>query len=109
MRLLIISLALGLLVATSAGAVQKANRGQCRRLAKQLEVQATSVEMAKRRGNTAWAQATLQQMARLDERRARLCPDLYPQGSRAKAMAEMAEFLKTAGRTALSVFTFGAF
>ncbi|MDP6979729.1 MAG: hypothetical protein QF570_14175 [Myxococcota bacterium] len=109
MRLMIISLALGLLVATSAGAVQKPNRGQCRRIAKQLEVHAASVEMAKQRGNAAWASATLQQMARLDERRERLCPDLYPQGSRARAMAEMAEFLKNAGRTALSLLTFGAF
>ena len=70
---------------------------------------ATSVEMAKQRGNELWARNTLEQMARLEDRRARLCPDLYPQGSRAKAMAEMAEFLKTAGRAALSVLTFGAF
>lgn len=109
MRLVLISLALGMLVATSAGAVQKANRGQCRQIAKQLNVHAASVERAKAQGNVLWARNTLEQMARLDDRRARLCPDLYPQGSRAKAMAEMAEFLKTAGRTALSVLTFGAF
>jgi len=109
MRFWVISLALVLSLTTTAGAVQKPNRGQCRQIAKQLSVHATSVEMAKQRGNELWARNTLEQMARLEDRRARLCPDLYPQGSRAKAMAEMAEFLKTAGRAALSVLTFGAF
>ena len=110
MRLVLIAIATSLLVATSAGAVNKSNRGQCRQIAKQLNVHAASVERAKAQGNVLWAQNTLQYMARLDDRRARLCPDLYPQGSsRAQAMVQMAEFLKTAGRTALSLLTFGAF
>ncbi len=110
MRIWMLSLAVGLLlVATSAEAVQKPNRGQCRTIAKQLNVHAASVERARAQGNALWARNTLEHMARLEARREKLCPDLYPQGSRAKAMAEMAEFLKTAGRAALSVLTFGAF
>ncbi|MCP5042940.1 MAG: hypothetical protein GY944_18090 [bacterium] len=108
MRLAVLVISLALVVSTSAAAVQKPNRGQCRRIAKQLDNHAVSVDRAKARGNALWARASLEQMARLEARRERLCPDLYPQGTRAKAMLEMAEFLKTAGKTALSVLTFGA-
>jgi len=108
MRLATLVLLLSLLLSTSAVALQKTNRGQCRRIAKQLDNHAASVQQAKVRGNDLWARATLEQMSRLDARRERLCPDLYPQGTRAKAMAEMAALLKTAGKAALSLFTFGA-
>lgn len=108
MRLILISLALIVAFAAAADAAPKANRGQCRQIAKQLDVHAASVARAQQQGNALWARNTLEHMARLEDRRARLCPDLYPQGTRAKAMAEMAEFLKTAGRTALSLLTFGA-
>lgn len=108
MRFATLVLLLSLLLSTSAVALQKPNRGQCRRIAKQLDNHAVSVQQAKVRGNDLWARATLGQMSRLDARRERLCPDLYPQGTRAKAMAEMAAFLKTAGKVALRLFTFGA-
>lgn len=108
MRLAAIAISLALVISTAAAATPQPNRGQCRRLAKQIDVQAATVERAKARGNEAWARATLEQMSRLDARRQRLCPDLYPQGSRAKAMAEMARLLKTAGKAMLSLLTFGA-
>ena len=47
-------------------------------------------------------------MQRLDQRRARLCPDLYPQSARAKALEEMKRLAKMAGKAALSFLTFGA-
>lgn len=108
MRFVICMTTLMLLIGGTAEAVQKANRGQCRKIARQLEQHAMSVEFAASRGDALWATSTLQQMERLDVRRARLCPDLYPQGNAAKAMAEMRRLLVTAGRLALKFFTMGA-
>jgi hypothetical protein len=108
MRIIIFVLALALLVVSSASALQKTNRGQCRKLGKQLEQHAASVDVAANRGNTLWAESTLQYMGQLDARRQRLCPDLYPEGNAAKAMAEMRRMLATAGKLALKFFTMGA-
>jgi IS30 family transposase len=107
MRFVIVVISLTLLAAGPAAAIQKANRGQCRQIAKQLEQHAVTVERAVNRGNVQWAEATLQYMERLDTRRARLCPDLYPQGSAEKAMEEMRRLLVTAGKLALKFFTLG--
>ena len=107
MRRVFIVITLSLLLASSAAALQKANRGQCRRIAKQLDNHAQSVYQAQSRGNGLWARANLAQMERLDRRRARLCPDLYPQSARAKALEEMKRLAKMAGKAALSFFTLG--
>lgn len=108
MRRVVFVIVLSLLMASSAQAVQKSNRGQCRRLGKQLEQRAQSIQWAESRGNALWARANLEQMERLDRRRARLCPDLYPQSARAKALEEMKRLAKMAGKAALSFLTFGA-
>jgi len=102
-----IVICLSLLLANSAVALQKANRGQCRRIAKQLDQHAVSVRQAQSRGNDLWARANLEQMNRLDHRRARLCPDLYPQSARAKALEEMKRLAKMASKAAVSFFTMG--
>jgi hypothetical protein len=107
MRRVFIVLTLSLFVASSAGALQKANRGQCRRLAKQINRQAMFVNQAQAYGNGLWARANVEQMSRLNNRRARLCPDLYPQSARARAFAEMKRLAKMAGKAALSFFTMG--
>ncbi len=108
MRLTVLAAVVALAFATSALAVQKPNRGQCRRIANQLEQHAQSVEQAEERGNALWARSTLQQMERLDRRRARLCPDLYPESASERAMAELRRMIKIAGKAALSFFTMGA-
>jgi phosphohistidine phosphatase SixA len=108
MRIVILVTVLALGIAGSAGAVQKSNRGRCRQIGKQLEQHAISVDRAVSQGNKLWAESTLQYMERLDARRERLCPDLYPQGNAAKAMAEMRRLLVTAGKLALKFFTLGA-
>ena len=108
MRRVFIVVALSLLLASSAAALQKPHRGQCRRLGKQLDQHAMKVRQAQSRGNALWARANVQQMQRMDRRRARLCPDLYPQNARAKALEDMKAFAKWAGKAALSFLTFGA-
>ena len=107
MRKILLVVTLSLVLASSAGAVQKAHRGQCKRIAKQLNNHAVSVDQAQRQGNALWARANVAQMNRLDHRRARLCPDLYPQSARAKALEEMKRLAKMAGKAALSFFTLG--
>ncbi|MFT5443618.1 MAG: hypothetical protein ACI8W3_002668 [Myxococcota bacterium] len=108
MRLVIIAITLALIVSSSALAVQKSNRGQCRRLEKQLSQHAVSVQRAEHQGNALWARATLAQMNRLDQRREKLCPDLYPASAAARAMAELQALLKMAAKGAVSFFTMGA-
>ncbi len=108
MRLAALVAVVGLTFATSALAVQKPNRGQCRRIANQLEQHAESGQRAEGQGNALWARSTLQQMERLDSRRARLCPDLDPERAAATAMADLRRLIKIAGKAALTFFTMGA-
>ena len=69
---------------------------------------AQTVERAEGTGNALWARSTLEQMERLDSRRARLCPDLYPPSAASIAMAELRRIVKTVGKAALTFFTMGA-
>ena len=108
MRFVVIASALALLIATSASAVQLPNRGQCKRLTKQIENHEQSIAMANRRGNALWARATQAQIDRLDQRRIKLCPDLYTPSARAQALAEMKRLAKMAANAAVSFFTLGA-
>lgn len=108
MRFVVIASALALLIAGSASAVQLPNRGQCRQLTKQIENHEQSVVMAQRRGNALWARATLAQINRLDQRRIKLCPDLYSPSARAMALEEMKRLAKLAASAAVSFFTMGA-
>ena len=108
MRFIVIASALALLIASSAAAVQLPNRGQCRRLTNQIETHSQTVAMAERRGNALWARATQAQIDRLDQRRMKLCPDLYSPSARAQALAEMKRIAKAAAQAAVSFFTMGA-
>lgn len=108
MRLILIATALAFLVSTSAFATQLPNRGQCKRLTKQIDNHAMSVRRAEGRGNALWARATLQQIERLDQRRERLCPDLYGPSQSELAMEELKRLAKMAAKGAVSFFTMGA-
>lgn len=108
MRFMILASVLALMVASSALAVQLPNRGQCRQITRQIETHSHSVAMAKQRGNDMWARATQAQIERLDQRRMKLCPDLYSPSARAQALAEMKRLAKMAAQAALSFLTMGA-
>ncbi len=112
MRLIILLIAISLATPGSAIAAQKSNRGQCRRLAKQMSQHAVSMEAALEQGNRLWARSLDEQMGRMASRQNRLCPDLAPSRARMaarKAYEETKQFFAAAGKTALSYFTFGAY
>ena len=108
MRLIIIATALALLVATSSFATQLPNRGQCKRITKQIDTHSMTVRRAQSQGNALWARATMAQIERLDRRRARLCPDMYGPSQAELAMAELKKLAKMAAKGAVTFFTMGA-
>ena len=107
MRFIVIAFALALLMAGPATAVQKPNRGQCRQLTKQIETHSHTVARAQSRGNAMWAGATQAHINRLDQRRMKLCPDLYSPSARAQALEKMKQLAKMAAQAAVSFFTLG--
>ena len=88
-------------------------RGECRRLTKQItHFEETVLPMAIARGNRGWEQATNDQIERLWNRRADLCPEY---GAERTFLAKAADqtrrfnkFLGQAGRAAAAFFTGGA-
>ena len=87
-------------------------RGQCRQLTNQINhFEGTILPMAIQRGNFAWERATNEQVARLWNRRADLCPVYGAERSMiAKARDRMRRFnqmVSLAGRAALAYFTGG--
>ena len=116
MRLKILSIAVvfSILLASSgiAVAAKKSNRGQCKRLTKQLSVYAESMNQARVGNNALWARSLDEQMARKYARRHRLCPDIAQEQAfwRARAAYEQTkQFLASAGKAALKYFTMGAY
>jgi len=89
-------------------------RGQCRRLTRQIDPYERDVlPRARARGNQAWARATQQQVQRLWNRRADLCPAYGSERTLLRRLADQTrrfnELLATAGRAAATFFTGGAF
>ena len=87
-------------------------RGECRRLTKQIEhYQGTILPMAIERHNSGWEQATKEQVERLWQRRADLCPAYGAERTMMARAADRArrfnEFLVTAGRAAATFFSGG--
>ena len=100
-------------MASSPEAGQKGNyRGECRRMTKQINhFENTILPMAVGRGNSAWEQATVDQVERLWHRRADLCPKYGRQRTLlAKAVEDarkVKEFVVTAGKAAATYFSGG--
>ena len=88
-------------------------RGECRRLTKQLtHFEETVLPMAIARGNRGWEQATNDQIERLWNRRADLCPEYGAERSFMRKAADQTrrfnKLMASAGRAALAFFTGGA-
>ncbi len=85
---------------------------ECRKITRQMEHYEDVVNMALDRDNKLWANATVQHIQRLADRRRRLCPKMVAELEKSmarKIMDDSAEMMKAAGRVALRVFTFGAY
>jgi hypothetical protein len=99
-----------LLAAATAGAEE--HYRECRRISRQMVHFEGVAEMARDRDNELWEKATLDHIQRLGDRRRRLCPEMVAEMEKSRArkvMENSAEFLKSAGKVALRVFTFGAY
>lgn len=88
-------------------------RGECRRLTKQImHFEETVLPMAIARGNRGWEQATNDQVERLWNRRADLCPEYGAERTLLQKAADRTrrfnKFMASAGRAALAFFTGGA-
>jgi hypothetical protein len=118
-----VALAIGVLIligcfafpamATTPVAGERGNyRGQCRKLTKQIaHFEGSILPLAISRGNRAWERATNEQINRLWNRRADLCPAYGAERTLlAKAADQARRINKTialAGRAALAYFTVG--
>ncbi|HIK84792.1 MAG TPA: hypothetical protein EYG08_06725 [Myxococcales bacterium] len=100
-------------LATTPLAGEKGNyRGQCRKLTKQIDhFEASILPLAISRGNQAWEHATNEQINRLWNRRADLCPAYGAQRTMLAKAADRVrrfnKFMAQAGRLALAYFTGG--
>ncbi len=84
------------------------HRGQCIRLTKQLLRYAGDLEMARDRGNALWEEATNQQIARLANRRDRLCPSIAANPNNDLFWRRVGNILGIAAQAAIKYFTWGA-
>jgi len=80
------------------------HNGECKRITRQIAHYADVADMAKDRGNELWYEGTVDQIGRLTERRAQLCPTLYAQKPIGQ---ELAKILKGAAKIAAKLFTMG--
>jgi hypothetical protein len=80
------------------------HNGECKRITRQIARYADVADMAKERGNDAWYEGTVDQIGRLSERRAKLCPTLYAEKPIGQELAKM---LKGAAKIAMKLFTMG--
>jgi hypothetical protein len=112
MRLTVLLIAILLASSGPALASNKSNRGQCRKLTKQMSVHAASMDAARAQRNVLWARSLDEQMMRMAQRRDRLCPDIAEDQAYQvliERYEQTKQFLAAAGKTALSYFTFGAY
>ncbi|MGH0036700.1 MAG: hypothetical protein ACQGVK_16880 [Myxococcota bacterium] len=105
-------LAGSLLLVPASAAVAEEHYRECKKITRQMTHYEGVVEMARERDNALWENATLDHIQRLADRRRRLCPEMVTELEKSKArkvMEDSAEVLKSAGKVALRVFTFGAY
>ncbi|MEN8161083.1 MAG: hypothetical protein ABFS41_13510 [Myxococcota bacterium] len=87
-------------VAAPAFAVNEAHTGECRRLTRQIARYERDAAMADQRGNALWEDASRNRVARLETRRANLCPSYR----RANPLAQFADFVASAAKAAAPYF-----
>jgi hypothetical protein len=78
--------------------------GECRRLTRVMAVYADKADLARQRGDELWEESSIQQITRLAERRARLCPAIYAEKPIGQELAKM---LRDAAKIAFKLFTMG--
>jgi len=78
-------------------------RRECKRLTRQIAHYADVADMARSRDDDLWEQATMQHIAQLSDRRAKLCP----QYAKRPAGEELVKFLKNAAKIAATLFAWG--
>lgn len=101
-------LALAMLVALLAPAsalADAANRGQCRRITRQIAQFENTLALAKERDDDLWADATEAHITRLGERRARLCPEYRPPNQVVEWMRTFRDWTRVAAKAAVKYFT----
>jgi len=116
MRVLVSILILALVCAPVAAFAEpvrsRGNRGDCRRMTKQIDhYENVVLAMAKERGDKAWQASMEAHLSKLKNRRADRCPEYNEQRNmliRAREQArEMQRMVKMAGKAALKYFTGG--
>ena len=80
------------------------HNGECKRITRQIAHYADVADMAKERGNDNWYEGTVDQIGRLSERRAQLCPTMYAEKPIGQ---ELAKILKGAAKIAMKLWTMG--
>jgi hypothetical protein len=110
--LLIVCFAVPALATTPLAGERGNYRGQCRKLTKQIDhFEGSILPLAVSRGNRAWERATNEQILRLWNRRADLCPAYGAQRTMLAKAADQArrinKAIALAGRAALTYFTGG--
>jgi hypothetical protein len=102
-----------LLVPAVAGAEAPVARphghpAECARLRKQIDHFEGMAERAEAQGNAMWTERTEAHVSLLRERQKDRCPGDVPDESAKEAFLAFMSLLKTAGKAALTYFTFGA-
>ena len=105
MRISILAMGMLIGVALSVPAIaqQKPHRRECIKLTQQIARYERDAVWADERGNELWLDANLQQIARLAQRRERLCPEYRTPDY----FAEFAELLGKAAKLALRWYLLG--
>jgi hypothetical protein len=98
------ALSVGLVVLMIAGpllaATSPRNRGDCRRMTRQIARYDRDAKWADQRGDQLWEQASKQRVAQLTERRNDRCP----QYKKPNPLAQMADFIAAAAKAAAPYF-----
>ena len=116
MRLTVVLIVMVLVLLPMAAFAQpgSVNRGECRRMTKQIDrYENTVLKLAKQRGNKLWENATTDQISRMKNRRADHCPMYYEERKMLARMKKQADdaarVMKAAAKAASKYFTGGWF
>ena len=108
MRSAVFALVLPLMLAlASPVAAALPYRGECKKLTRQMARYERDLGWALERDDELWAEANVRQIARLEARRDRLCPDMREPSFAERVGAAMVKALTLAGKAALTAFTLG--
>jgi hypothetical protein len=93
------------LLAPGTALASHSSKGQCRRITRQMERFEDTLTLARQRDNDLWAAATKQHIARLGERRARLCPEYRPPNRVRQWMNTFRDVSRVAAKAAIKYFS----